>query len=55
MSERELFQLGLTYVVVAAVVLFFLAAATFAVISEIAGRMKAKHILHARPRRHSRF
>ncbi len=55
MSEPELYQLGITYVAVAALVLFFLAATTFATLAELAVRLKAKHILHSRMRHHARF
>jgi len=54
MSDPEMFWLNLTNVVLGAVVLFFLLGTVFAVLTEIAGRMKTRHALHPRRRRDPR-
>jgi hypothetical protein len=54
MSEREVFQLGLTYAVVAVVVSFFLVTTVLALLAEVASRMKAKHVLDPHLRSHPR-
>jgi hypothetical protein len=47
MSDREVFQLSVTYAAVAAVVLFFLLTVVVAFLSELLAHRKMRHAFHS--------